>query len=316
MENINFDIKDFQFIEEQTDEAFASVSLNPTFRWCKFILTDDQPNLNKKRIPVEEFDNLIRTGISAPIKMAPKEILPGHDASIPLGVITNLQKENNYIKGLAALWSLERPEDVERIKELYDKGTPLNLSWEVLYAGVDDEEDGVQALRNTALRATTFVGMPAYAGRTPVLEVASVQENQLEDTKLEELEILKAKVAELEASMADRDAEIARLTEENQSLSEFKSAIEAEQAKAEKFSAIKLKFKEAGIEKPDTYFEDNKDRLLSLDESALDFMVQELAHFASENASTEPKKVEVPALSQTKQPMNPRELGRKLRNSL
>jgi len=331
MDSVNFDIKEFEFVTDGDGEgeAFASVSLNPTFRWCKFVLTDDLPNANRQRIPQEEFDNLIRTGINAPIKMAAGEIKQGHDNSIPLGVITHLKRENNYVKGLAALWSLERPEDVELIKQRYDEGKPLNLSWEVLYSDAEVDESGVTALRNTALRATTFVGMPAYAGRTPILEVASVKEgtqeetdSNLEDTKLEELEQLKAQVEELTASLAQKSSELDELkaqfdaiNAEKETLAAFKKQIDDAKAEEEKFSAIKVKFQEAGLERTEDYFSGNRDKLLALDEGALEFMIQDLVAFAASQKVAESKSsVILPPLSNNNDKIDPKDLGRRLRN--
>lgn len=314
----NFEVREFQFIDEEIPEGetLAAISQNPTFRYCKFILTDDIPNVNKERIPLEEFDNLIRTGINAPIKMAAKEIKPGHKESFPLGVITALTKENNYIKGMAALWARERPEDVQMIKDLYDKGTPLNLSWEVLYTDKQEEDDGVIALRNTALRATTFVGLPAYAGRTPILAVASTDE-PTEENKLEELEILKAKVAELETALAAKDAELEQLKADNESLSSYKQEIEAAKEKEVKFAAIVTKFKDSGLVRTDEYFDTNKEKLLAMDENALDFMIQDLISFSAEVAANASTRTEpLPIINRTsKTTVDPKELGRKLRDS-
>lgn len=315
MEQIVFEAKDIQFITEDVDEAFASVSLNPTFRWCKFILTDDQPNLNKRRIPQDEFENLIKTGIFAPIKMEKSQI-GDHEGSTPIGTITALKKENNYIKGIAALWSKERPEDVAMIKQAYDDGQPLNLSWEVLCEEKVEEPDGVFALKNTALRATTFVRLPAYAGRTPILEVSSAQEEQTisEDTELEDLEQAKTRIAELEALLAQKDSELAQLKSDNESLASFKNEIEAERIKVEKLESIRTKFVEAGITKEEAYFDTNSEKLLSMDENALDFMLQELVSFASQNTSNvEHSSVDVPLITGPKK-SDPKELGRLLRN--
>lgn len=326
MNSITFNTE-FSFVEEQFDEAFASVSLNPSFRWVKFILTDDKPNLNKTRIPVEEFDNLIRTGIHAPIKMASKKIREGHEDSIPLGTITALRKDGDKVEGLAALWSLEREEDVQLIKQSYDEGKPLNLSWEVFYKDAEEEEGGVTALRGTILRATTLVGMPAYAGRTPILQVASVDKNPEDNTlELEELQKqldeLKAefetKKTELETLVSSKDAEIEQLKKDNQELAQFKSEVETKKAEDEKVASIKTKFVESGIEKPEDYFETNREFLLTLDEKALDFMLQELVAFASkvksEQASAKDGKVTVPNLPDTSTTkLSPKELAKKLR---
>lgn len=157
------------------NEAQASLLQNSAVSWAKFVLTDDQPNKNKQRVPVEEFDNLIKTGIFMPIKMAKGKINVGHDDSEPIGVITHLKKAGNKILALAALWHRERNEDIEYLKNLSKDKKPINISWEILYedSKPSEEFDGVQDLLFTSLKAATVVGMPAYAGRTPILAIAA-----------------------------------------------------------------------------------------------------------------------------------------------
>lgn len=164
-----------EFIDavEDTNEAFSSISLNPMNSWAKFILTDDKPNANKQRIPIEEFDNLVNSGIFMPIKMSLGKISEGHANAVPIGTISHLKKVEDKIYGIAALWKRERPEDVELIKNNYKQGVPLQLSWEILYSDSSVSDNGVEDLKDTALRAVTLVGMPAYSGRTPILSVAS-----------------------------------------------------------------------------------------------------------------------------------------------
>lgn len=289
---------DFSLIDTTNDEsslALAAISLNPAVTWTKFILTDDLPNANSQRIPVDEFDNLIKTGIYMPIKMAAGKINDGHSDSVPIGVITHLKRINNQIMGLAALWDAERPEDVSYIKDRYKNNQPLQLSWEIFYSMSETKEDGVNDLKGTILRAVTLVGMPAYEGRTPIVAVAStgntIKENN--SNTMEELEQLKQKVAELETSLSGKDTELtAKVTEietlnaELETLKAFKASIELEKTNAEKLDSIKTKFKEAGIERDEQYFETNKAMLLSLSAEALDFMVQDLVSFASKNTGT------------------------------
>ena len=274
---------------ETEDEALASVASNPHFNFVKFILTDSKPNANKQRIPDEEFPNLIKTGLYTPFKKAVKTVEDGHDFALPLGVITNLKQEENYIVGIAALWNRERPEDVEQIKEAIAEKKPLNVSWEILYTDSKTDDDGVENLYGTSLRAATIVGLPAYSGRTPIFAFASTQE----DTKLEELEKLQAKLADAEKQLADANellaqnketiAELTPLKDEVVTLREFKASIDAEKEKAEKLDAIKTKFAEAGLEKEDKFFEDNAETLLSFSDNALDFFIQEQVSFAEAN---------------------------------
>lgn len=314
---------------EEDNVAFASLKekLNPTFRWCKFILTDDKPNGNKMRIPKEEFQNLINTGIFAPIKMAIDGIKRGHEESIPLGTITSLVEEGNQIKGIAALWSMERPEDVDLVKEYFDNNVPLTLSWELLYKEAVAEED-VQVLKGTILTATTLVGVPAYGNRTPILAVAS---QNAEENKLDELELAKQEIETLKQSLSEKETEIANLrTEkealeaekqtiesERQALASYKAEIEAKAEKEEKLAGIKSKFIEAGITKEDAYFSDNEEMLLALTDAQLDFMVKELVLFASvqkPETKTEAS-LKVPNLQSSSVKLSPKELGKQLRKS-
>jgi hypothetical protein len=285
MENLNI-TTDFS-LDTNTDEEFASLVLNPAVTLCKFVLTDNLPNANKKRIPLKEFDNLIKTGIFMPIKMALGQIADGHALSFPVGVISHLKKVNNQIHGLAALWDRERPEDVKLIKDRFASGKQLQLSWEIMYRNESVMEDGVTDLEDTALRAVTLVGEPAYEGRTPIIAVASITNNQ-EVNKLEELEQLKVKITELEFSLTAKDEELKLLNtkvsekdSELGTLREFKSTIETEKAAIEKLSLIQTKFKSANLEKEDSYFVENKDKLLSMEPDTLDFMIQEMVSFSA-----------------------------------
>jgi hypothetical protein len=361
----------------QNDEAFAAISLNPLVTWVKFVLTDDKPNGNKQRIPQSEFANLIKSGVFMPIKMALGSINEGHDASLPIGVITHLKEAGDQVRGIGALWSKERPEDVDYIRQEFSSNRPLNLSWEIVYESDNTTQDGITELVNTALRAITLVGMPAYEGRTPILAVASkwtaayidslsdscflfiesggekngdgktkprslrhlpykdteghvdpahlrnaiprapqiklangemiseakaseIQKraqkllSRQEDSKLDELEILQAKVlqftAEIDAAklaltakeneLLAKAAELETLTTEVAGLREYKATAEKAEAEKVKLASIKQKFTDAGIEKPDTYFDENRAHFLQISEGDLDFVIQELVSFA------------------------------------
>ena len=317
--------------EQTLGEAFASILKNPTVTWAKFILTDDRMNGNGMRIPKSEFSNLINTGVHMPVKMAMGEISPGHENTRPLGVITHLTEivtdaGASAIVALAALWGEERPADVTFIKERFAQKQPVDISWEILYENeVFNEEFGSIDLVSTALRAATVVGNPAYQGRTPFLAISAKtakaeapgSEEDTEETKVEKelqekLDAANARVAELETKLAEKDTAIAELTTQKETLEaeitplkEFKVQADAELAKAEKMSQIKAKFTEAGLEKDEKFFTDNEERLLKLEETALDFMVQELKAFASanppkkEDASLEDDKTKVPPMHGT-----------------
>jgi hypothetical protein len=272
-------------------EAFASVNLNPNLRWMKFILLDDQPNENKQRVPQKEFQNIIKTGIHMPIKMAEGAIADGHDEARPIGVITHLKQIKNRIEGLAALWSKERPEDIDYVLEEFNSGSVPQISYELPYADSEKTEAGIENLFETSLRAATLVNLPAFAGRTPIVAMASKEESDtnLEDDKLmDELETLKQDhekaldtIKELEKDLAEMKEAQASTDKELEELREFKAEVDKEAEEADKLDKIEKKFAEAGIKKDDEYFETNKERLLSLDSEALDFMVQEMVAFAN-----------------------------------
>jgi hypothetical protein len=315
MEDFVTTITEMELDIPKDDEAYASIASNPTLTFCKFILCDNQKNANNERIPEDEFDNLIRTGVYMPIKMAPGKIEDGHDKSTPLGVISHLKKVNSQIFGLAALWERERPEDVNYVRQRYQNKEPLQLSWEILYSDSSTNEDGVKDLKGTSLRAVTLVGRPAYSGRTPIIALASEEtNNKLEENKLEELEKLQSELAELQASLSTKDAELASKTteldakeaelvakaaeldakvaeltqtlEELASLRTFKSEVEEKQAVESKFASIRDKFKDSNLTKDEEYFEKNKEMLLKLPVEALDFMIQEEVAFSSKTVAT------------------------------
>ncbi len=344
-------------------EAFASYMLNPTVTWAKFILTDDLKNANGERIPKEEFENIIKSGIHMPVKMAIGEISPGHPGTKPLGSITHLKEVStedgvSMIVALAALWGHERPADVEFIKKRYAEGKSVDISWEILYEdAIFNPEFESMDLLGTVLSAATVVGNPAYSGRTPFLSIAAKKvgqatieadpENLSEDISME-MDELKTKVTELEAkvselettlaesksqletsntAVAEKDAEIARLVEESKQkdeelapLKELKASIDAENDKKEKLAAIKTKFSEAGLEKEESYFDENADKLMKMDDEILSFYIQEsLANLSEEHKSTSAstKTKKIPAFNGESEDegdlTDPKTLGRLLR---
>lgn len=307
--------------DDGLEDAYAAVTSNPYITWAKFTLTDDKPNKNKQRVPFMEFDNLINSGVHMPIKMASGEISEGHDFTFPIGVITHLKKFKDTIVGLAALWYSERPEDVGLIKEKFNRKEPLNLSWELAYSSTEQNDSDVTDLRGVNLKAATLVGVPAYAGRTQITAVASTEKgekilDELEkiqtqlDQSLNENAILVEKIANLEASASEKNTEL-------EELRNFKTDVEIAQAKIVRLEAIKNKFSEAGITRDEAYFEEKKEILLSLDDAALDFFIQETVAFSSKKEVTEEvASVKVPGfVTDKKERPNFTELAKVLRES-
>jgi hypothetical protein len=336
--------------EIKDDLALASVNYNPAFNYLKFVLTDNIKNANKQRIPISEFDNLVKSGAYAPIKMGMGRIEPGHEDASPIGVISHLKKEDNKIIGLAAIWSKERPAEAKIIKENHAKGIPTNLSWEIYYTNSTKDEEGVEDLEGCSLRAVTLVGRPAYEGRTQILSVASeitsseisdtVTTEMEEDVELKELEdkvtaltteletakaALEAKQAELDAKASEltakaeeltaKETELASIVAEREELKQYKATTEKEQEDNKKLNEIKGKFSESGIIKEESFYKDNKDMLLGLAPSAMEFFMQELVSFKNTSASVH-ETVSVPDLTNLddKKLTDPKELAKALRS--
>ncbi len=300
------------------DYAEASISKNQHFRWAKFVLTDDKPNKNNQRIPREEFDNLIKTGIYAPFKVARGQINDGHEFAEPVGVIAKLLQVEDKVIGLAALWPRERKDDIEYLEELYKSGNPLNVSWEILYTESDFDDSGVENLRNVSLVGATIVGLPAYAGRTPVIAVASELETNLEVTNMteEKNEVLTVEDQEQMIALSEYNslkAEYDALKAEYETLKAKLEEVQSAYAGELRLKLIRQKFASVGINKPDTYFEENKDRLLALSDDAIDFMLQEMvAGLAKESGAS----VHVPPVVQPKQQLTKEEILEFLRKQI
>lgn len=297
MENVFKINTNIELIEDTTDgEAFASVSLNPFYQWAKIVVTDNRPNENKHRIPKSEFDNLTKTGIFAPVKMAESEQSRGHEEALgkPIGTITQFAVEGDRLIALSALWKTERPEDISSLKEMYLKGQPPQVSWEISFEKEQEEDDGVTALLGTTLTGLAVVSNPAYNGRTPFVKMASKnKEDEEEANSVDELEKANTRITELETEIStlqgqlDEKKDYEDLKAELEKLQEFKTEIERLEEEVEKLAEIQAKFEEAGVEKEDVYFNENKQTLLSLDSDTLDFMIQEMVSFAEKQSEAE-----------------------------
>lgn len=314
------------------EKSEAALGLNPTFLWARFVLTDDQPNGNKQRIPKSEFPNLIRSGLYTPIKMKAGQIGESHEESYPIGVVTVLREEKkgdvNLIVGLAALWSEERPEDVATIAERYANKKPLDVSWEISHSSQKEDEDGISILEGTLLTGTTLVKIPAYGGRTFIddllyagLNKGSNDENNEEDETLKEEKNFEELTASFEAKVSEA-ADLSHTLEalqtevntlkENQLTDELKTelkdlktfkeeaeaALELEETRVE----LRKKFEEAGLEVDEDYFKENDKVLTTMKEPEIDFFIESLkAVQASDDSGEDSKKkkasLKVPKLS-------------------
>jgi len=265
--------------------AEAAITSNPNITWIKFVFTDDQPNGNKQRIAQSEFANIIKSGVHMPIKMQIGNPDGEHLGSVPIGTITNLThpKGTNKIVGLAALWEREREEDVALLKEKYSQGEPLNLSWELFYAESEEVDNGVVDLKGTTVCAITFVGNPAYQGRTNVLSMAEKTKEEPElDQEQYELKIkeLTDRVQELSDALESKTEEADKVVAERDELAAWKSEREAEAAQAELLKTRRETLAEAGVVFTDEEFSERTERIANMSEADFEFYMQDLVAFA------------------------------------
>lgn len=308
MKTINIIANDVQLMleDEKLGEANASISLNPNVTWLKMVITDDKPNANNMRIPKEEFANVINTAIYMPLKMAEGEISEGHTETLPIGSIAHLTNEGDHVMALAALWNQERPEDIKFLKERYENGKNIDVSWELNYDVVASikNDDGILELKNVEMNAVTIVGLPSYKGRTGVTALASKEdEGELEamDTINREdhdkiVKTFEDKTKDLETKLSEASTSIEKLEATNEELTSakaeleeikpkfdkletFKAEADAKIERKEKLVSIRAKFAEAGIEVSDEYMEEREETLLGMEEVSLDFFIQELVSF-------------------------------------
>ena len=230
-------------VKIEMGEAFASAMINPTVVWAKFVLTDDMRNGNGQRIPKEEFANLIRSGLHMPVKMAKGEIARGHDGSEPLGSITHLKEVpmpdgSTAVVALAALWGEERPADVNYIKQRFAEQNPVDISWEILYedASYNEDQNSIDLL-GTVLRAATFVGDPAYGGRTRVLSVAAKKWSKAYIAELPDSSFLYINGEEKLFPIVDDEGKIDR-TRLKDAIAELKSSDLSEEIKNQKTEVV------------------------------------------------------------------------------
>jgi len=300
MESTIFDIN-YTLLDNPDDYAEAAVGRNNYIKWVKFDFTDDQPNGNKMKVPQTEFANIIRTGVHMPIKMQDNDPNGDHEGSTPVGVITNLAQKGNKVIGLGALWKEERKEAVEALAENFNSGNPPKLSWEVFYSESEVDEEGIESLTGVTVRATTFVGDPAYKGRTNVVAMASNEDAKKEqssennkEAKLDELKALqeqfdslKSEKELLETRASELNTEIETLKSRNEELTTWKSQREEGDAKAQLLTTRRESLLKAGVTLTDEEWATKAESVAAMDETTFDFYTQEVAVFASKKASEE-----------------------------
>lgn len=176
-----------------TLRAYASDS-HPLQTILEIVLTDFEPNKNKQQIPDSEAENLIRTALNMPIKIAyANGKHKGHAESIPIGTISEVWQDENQILARSILWKEEYPEIDKYLKTATAEHEFLGTSWEILYQN-SETLDNIEILHGCVFSSTVIVDNPAYGFRTPIRSIAeekeSMEENETESPEMEKLEKL------------------------------------------------------------------------------------------------------------------------------
>lgn len=168
----------------ELDTALASLedlsNTNPKLKAiAKFVIADDQPNGNNWLLPYTEFQNIIDTAIGMPVKMRFDGFgIKDHPGSVPIGAITKIEEDEvdgvHRLIAEASLWVDEFPEEIQFLKNKLKEKKPPGISYEIIYNKETSKIiEGIQNFKDTRTAAVTFVRVPSYGKRTPLLALAS-----------------------------------------------------------------------------------------------------------------------------------------------
>lgn len=176
----------------------------------------------KQGIKEEDFDEVIRTAINAPVKLRYMGVrgIGNHIGSIPIGHIVGMVKTtlDDGVKALlaeAVLYTQEFPEEVKYLKEAYASGKAPGISYEIIHSADSPVENGVQWLKNMITQAATIVRSPAYGNRTAILALASNKDLTTEEFTSGILELITPQVPTNKggSEMDEKDKKIKELEE-------------------------------------------------------------------------------------------------------
>jgi regulator of replication initiation timing len=277
---------------------------NPFLVTAKFIFADNQPNDNGMGIEFEEFPAVAASAINMPVKMRYLgEGIGNHAGSIPIGHIIHMEIEDEPLSevkrliGTAALYADEYEDEIGFLFQAFAENKAPGISWELAYSD-SIVKDGIHWLKGIITKAATFVKFPAYGKRTALLALAS--DSNLSDEELDEellkltkasstdtggnkveLEELQKRIEELMAALSAKDAEIADIRSQHDSIVEENSTLKDQMAAIQKNARVEeraRKWVEAGF----TFSEDaekateKREFLASLDDSLFEIYLSDL----------------------------------------
>jgi len=248
---------------------------HPFIKEIEVVLTDFEPNANNEGISRSEAENIMRTAMYTPIKIAASDAgYGGHTKANPIGAITEayLGQHNgrDVIMGKAFIWKDEYPEVYDMLKSQADANQFIGTSWEVYY-GAEDTVNGVKWLKNITFAGTCIVDAPAYGDRTPLLSVAEKKE------KMNELE---KQILELTATLADKEKTLIDLHEKVKFFEEAELQAKAEARAANIASRLSGIFSESEIKEKLNFY-------VALEDTVLEKIIADLQKYATPKAQSE-----------------------------
>lgn len=148
------------------------------------IITDFEPNRNKQGIPKAEAENILRTALNTPLKINFDGVdFYGHQGAIPVGPIisayADIDNGRDVIAGEAIIWNDVYGEVAEHLKVAFAEG--VGTSWEIYFEDSENDDNGIQWLKNCVFAGTCVVDTPAYGpNRTRLLAIAEELNNRAE----------------------------------------------------------------------------------------------------------------------------------------
>ena len=159
-------------------------------------------------------------------------------------------------------------------------------------------QNTLKTIRHQVKKLQTMISADASIQELLAEEGGNYTEEDIVDTKELENEVvdLKVKLASATDAQVVKEKELSdalALAEELKTkvetleveigpLREFKQGADEVATKETKLSGIKAKFESAGLVKDEAYFVENTEKLLAMDEGSLEFMLQEMVAFKSE----------------------------------
>jgi hypothetical protein len=141
-------------------KAYASVD-NPLILSMDLWITDFNPNKNKQGIPKTEAQNILKTAVNTPVKIAFDDHALGHHGAKPIGVISTAELQNDMIIGRAIIWK----QDNQAVADYLLAQAEHFVSWEIYYSDSTLDSNGIQWLEGCYFGGTCLVDTPAYGDK-------------------------------------------------------------------------------------------------------------------------------------------------------